>query len=141
MAQITAAGELMVIEVVTLGERNLVEERFHVGKRADGHATFADFAFGERMVGVIAHQRGQIEGDGEAGLALREQDSGSARWCRGPSRSRRTGAWSRIARGTLWGGFRGCKEVTPARRGRVPDSNRRGRRPYKDAESDNWRRL
>ena len=56
-----------------VGERNLVEEHFHVRQGADGHAAFADFAFGERMVGVVAHQRGQIEGDGKAGLALREQ--------------------------------------------------------------------
>ena len=58
-----------------VGQRNLVEEHFHVGERTDGHAAFADFAFGERVVGVVAHQRGQIERDGEAGLALREQIS------------------------------------------------------------------
>ena len=29
-----------------LGERNLVEEHFHVGERTDGDATLADFAFG-----------------------------------------------------------------------------------------------
>ena len=56
-----------------VGERNLVEESFHVRERTDGDAAFADFAFGQRMVGVVAHQRGKIEGDGEAGLALREQ--------------------------------------------------------------------
>ena len=69
----TAAGELMVIEVVTSAERNLIEENFHVGERTDGDAAFADFAFGERVVGVVAHQRRQIERGGEAGLALCEQ--------------------------------------------------------------------
>src|SRR5579885_2328593 len=61
MAQIIAAGELMVIEV---------ETRFHVGERGDGDAALAYFAFGERMVGIIAHKRRQVEGDGKAGLAL-----------------------------------------------------------------------
>ncbi len=63
----TAAGELMVMEVVTF------EENFHVCEGADGHAAFADFAFGERVVGVVAHQRGQVKGSGEAGLPLREE--------------------------------------------------------------------
>ena len=44
-----------------VGERNLIEQNFHVGERTDRDAAFADFAFGERMVGVVAHQRGQIE--------------------------------------------------------------------------------
>src|SRR5258708_33475782 len=38
----------------------------------DGHADFAHFAFGQRMVAVGAGLRGQVEGDGEAGLALSE---------------------------------------------------------------------
>ncbi len=54
-------------------ERNLVEERFHVREGTDGHAALADFAFGQRMVGVIAHQRRKIERDGKARLPLREQ--------------------------------------------------------------------
>src|SRR2546430_9705075 len=37
-------------------------------RSADGHATFADFAFGERMVRVVAHQGRQIESGGEPGL-------------------------------------------------------------------------
>ena len=55
-----------------VGERNLVEEHFHVRKRTDGHATLADFSFGERVIRVVAHQRGQVEGGGEPRLALRE---------------------------------------------------------------------
>ena len=39
----------------------------------DRHAALAYFAFGERMVGVVAHQRGQVKGGGETRLALRQQ--------------------------------------------------------------------
>src|SRR5439155_6314799 len=45
----------------------------HVRERADGHAAFADFSFGECVIGIVAHQRGQVEGGGKAGLALREE--------------------------------------------------------------------
>ena len=73
IAQMAAAGELMVIEVVTSRKRNTVEQRLHVGQRTDGHAAFADFALGQRIVGVVAHQRRKIESHREPGLALREQ--------------------------------------------------------------------
>ena len=95
-------------------ERNLVEEHFHVRERADGHAAFADFAFGERMIGVVAHQRGQIEGDGEAGLALREQIAEALVGVARRSRSRRTGAWSRGGRDTWWGECRACRAARRA---------------------------
>src|SRR5579885_3259706 len=39
---------------------------------ADRHADFADLAFGQRMIAVVAGLRRQIEGDGEAGLPLGE---------------------------------------------------------------------
>jgi len=54
-------------------QRNFIKEHFHVGERADGHAALADFSFGERVIGVVAHQSGQVESRGEAGLALREE--------------------------------------------------------------------
>ena len=54
-------------------ERDLVEQALHVGEGGDRHAHFADFAGGQRMVGVHAHLGGQIEGYGESGGALREQ--------------------------------------------------------------------
>ena len=73
MAQMMAAGELMVMRGGDVGQRNFVEEDFHVGEGTDGDTAFADFAFGEGVVGVVAHERGQIEGGGEAGLALREE--------------------------------------------------------------------
>ncbi len=56
-----------------IGERNLVEEDFHVGERADGDAAFANFTFGQCVIGVVAHQGGEIEGSGKAGLALSEE--------------------------------------------------------------------
>ncbi len=56
-----------------IGEGNLVEEHFHVRERADGHAALADFAFGECVIGVVAHQSGQIESGGEASLTLRKE--------------------------------------------------------------------
>jgi hypothetical protein len=43
-------------------ERDAVEEHFHIFARRDGYAALADLAFRKWMVGVIAHQRRQIEG-------------------------------------------------------------------------------
>ncbi len=63
----------MVIEVVTSAQRNLIEEEFHVRKGTDRHAALADFSFGKRMVGVVAHERGEIEGYGQARLSLCEE--------------------------------------------------------------------
>ncbi len=51
-------------------ERDVVEQRAHVAEMRDRHADLADFAFGERMVAVVSGLGGQIEGDGETGLAL-----------------------------------------------------------------------
>ena len=49
------------------------EENFHVFKRIDRHAALAHFAFAGRVVGVVAHQRGQIECDGKAAAAVLQQ--------------------------------------------------------------------
>ena len=49
-------------------ERNPVEENQHVGERADGHTALAELSLGLRGVGVIPHQRRQIEGDGQSRL-------------------------------------------------------------------------
>ena len=57
-----------------LVERDAVEHLFHVGERVDGDADLADLGVGDRVVGVVADLRRQVEGDGEAGLALREQE-------------------------------------------------------------------
>ena len=37
------------------GQWNFVKEHFHIREGADGHAALADFAFGERVVGVVTH--------------------------------------------------------------------------------------
>ena len=52
---------------------NPAEENFHVFQRIDGHAALANLAFARGVVGVVAHQRGQIEGDGESTAAMLEQ--------------------------------------------------------------------
>ena len=54
-------------------ERDAVEERGHVLDRVDGDADAADFAGGERVIRVVAHLRGQIEGDAQPAHALRQQ--------------------------------------------------------------------
>ena len=56
-----------------LVERDAVEQRRHVLDRVDGDADAADFAGGQRVVGVVAHLRRQIEGDAQAADALVEQ--------------------------------------------------------------------
>ena len=53
----------MVIETVTSASGMPSKRTLHVRERTDGHAAFADFAFGERVVGVVAHQSRQIERD------------------------------------------------------------------------------
>ena len=50
-----------------------VEEDLHVFQRIDGDAALADFAFAGRMIGVIAHQRGQIERDRQSAAAVLQQ--------------------------------------------------------------------
>ena len=56
-----------------IAQRNAAEEDLHIFQRGDGRAALADFAFAEGVVGVVAHQRGEIEGHGEAGLPLRQE--------------------------------------------------------------------
>ena len=51
-------------------EGNLLEQRAHVVDRVDGDADLADLAHGHGVVGVVADLGGEVEGDGEAGLAL-----------------------------------------------------------------------
>ena len=50
-----------------------VEEDLHVLERVDGDAALADLALAHEVVGVVAHQGGQIEGDGQPGAAVGEQ--------------------------------------------------------------------
>ena len=57
---------------VHLLERNAGEQRAHVAEMRDRHADLADLAARQLMVGVVAGLGRQIEGDGQAGLALGE---------------------------------------------------------------------
>ena len=54
------------------GERNAGKQRPHVAEMVDRHADLADLAGRQGMIGVVAGLGRQIEGDREAGLALRE---------------------------------------------------------------------
>ena len=56
-----------------LAEIDLVEESLHVSERINRHADLADLAFGDRVVGVVADLRRQIEGAREARRARRDQ--------------------------------------------------------------------
>ena len=73
IAQIGAAGELMVIEVDDPLQRQAVEQDLHVGQGADRDATRAELALGLGVVRVVAVQRRHVVGDRQAGLAGREQ--------------------------------------------------------------------
>ena len=68
---------LIVIDVETRVERDAVEELRHVLERVDGDADAADLAGGERVIGVVADLRRQIEGHAQAGDALARAGSGS----------------------------------------------------------------
>ena len=57
---------------VHLARRDPVEELLHVPEVGDGDADLADLAPRQRIVGVVAGLRGQIERDGQPGLALGE---------------------------------------------------------------------
>ena len=57
-----------------------VEEDLHVLQRVDGDAAFADLAFAEGMIAVVAHQRGQVEGHGQASGRHAPADTCNARW-------------------------------------------------------------
>ena len=57
-----------------LVELDVVEERLHVFERIDRNAAMADLALTQGIIGVVAHQGRHVEGHGEAGLALLEQE-------------------------------------------------------------------
>ena len=56
-----------------VGERDAVEQRLHVGERRDRHAALPHLAERQRVVGVAAHQRGQVERHAEPGAAAPQQ--------------------------------------------------------------------
>jgi len=56
-----------------LTQGQVVEQHIHVLDGTDGHAHPADLPGGERRIRVVAHLRGQVEGDRQPRLALLEQ--------------------------------------------------------------------
>ena len=88
------AVALMVIEVDTRSSGMPSQQRVHVLDGVDRDAHPADLAGGARGIGVDTHLRRQVEGDGEPGLARRQQVAGIARWSPPRCRSRRTAASS-----------------------------------------------
>ena len=73
MAQMTGGGRVDGHRGGDVGEREAVEQDLHVLQRGDGDAALAELAEGLGGVGVVAVERGHVEGDREAGVALREQ--------------------------------------------------------------------
>ena len=51
-----------------------MEQQLHVLERVDRHPDLADLALGARVVRVVAHLGGQVEGAAQAGLAGGEQE-------------------------------------------------------------------
>ena len=52
---------------------DILEQDLHILERGDGDPAGAELAQGFGGVGVVAHQGGEVEGDGEAGLALAQE--------------------------------------------------------------------
>ena len=65
--------ELMVIDVETLSSGMPSNSRSMSASEEIATPDAADFARGQRMVGIEAHLRRQVEGDRKSGGALREQ--------------------------------------------------------------------
>ena len=73
IAQMMAAGLLMVMEVVTWSQRDAVKNGLHILQTGHGHAALAELAPGPVVVVVVAVEGGHIEGDAEAGFTLVQQ--------------------------------------------------------------------
>ena len=57
-----------------LVHRQVGHEESHVGQRVDGHAHLAHLALGPRVVRVVAHLGGEVEGARKAGLPGVEEE-------------------------------------------------------------------
>ena len=69
IAQIGAAGALIVIEVLTRSSGRPSRSASMSARRADRDAAGAELALGLRVVGVVAVEGRHVVGDGQAGLA------------------------------------------------------------------------
>ena len=58
-----------------LRQRNAVEEASNIVDRVDGYSHFSHLSVRHRMVGVVADLRWQVEGNGETGLPLIEEEA------------------------------------------------------------------
>src|ERR1019366_4495097 len=56
-----------------IAEGNPAEQNLHIFQRRDGRAALADLPFAQGVIGVVAHQGGQVKGHRQAGLPLRQQ--------------------------------------------------------------------
>ena len=133
IAQMIAAGLLIVIEVVTWSSGMPSSRTLHVGQGRDRHAALAELADGLRRVGVVAVQGRHVEGDREAGLALREQVLEARVGLLGACRSRRTCASSTACRDSRSAARRACRGTGRAGPGRVRSRGRRRRRACRAA--------
>src|SRR5439155_8539007 len=57
-----------------LVERDAGEQRLHVRQGGNRDTAFPDFSLRPRMVGVVAHQRREVERHRQTGLAMLEQE-------------------------------------------------------------------
>ena len=106
MAQIMAAGELMVIDVLISPDRQAVEQDLHVGQAADRHAAGAELAGGLRLVVVVAVQGRHVVGDREAGAAGRDQLLEAVVGVLGGAEAGEHAHRPQPCRGDRWGGCR-----------------------------------
>ena len=90
-------------------ERNIFEERLHIGDAIDGDADLSDFAARLPGVGVVPELRRKIERNATARSARVPAGSGSAHWIRRPSRNPHIDASSTGARDTCRCECRGRK--------------------------------
>ena len=73
MASTIAAGPLIVIEVVTLPRSMPAYRSSHIRERVDRNPALPDLTEREGVVGVTAHERGEVVGGGEA-VASRDEE-------------------------------------------------------------------
>ena len=73
IAQIGAAGELIVIDVEMRSSGRPSSRTSMSASERDGHAARAELALGLRIVRVVAVQRGHVVGDRQPGLAGAQQ--------------------------------------------------------------------